>query len=523
MVGDGTAERVIATAAATPALSCVNATKRYGTVTVLDQFDLEILPGEIHALVGENGSGKSTFIKALSGYHSLEPGGTIAIAGRRLDRASAEEVYELGARFVQQDLGLVESLSVLDNFLLSSGFPTRLWTVRTRRAIRAVRAQLSRVGLDIDPRRPVASLSPAQKTEVAIARALQADPHSPAVLLVMDEPTATLASDAVDRLLQTLRRVAAGGCAILYVSHRLEEVLAVADRVTVLRDGKKIETRSTKGLRHTDLVTVLVGRDLREAESHLRDSTRQRATKQDLGVPALGVEGLTAGPLKKFSFEVQAGDILGIAGITGSGREAVLPAIFAGTDMTEGTVTVKHRTYSRLQPRSSVRAGIAYLPPDRKRLSGLLTLTARENLTIASLRSMKWGFTLRRRREVAETRKWFAALEVRPASGIEKRLSEFSGGNQQKVLLAKWLRCGPAVFLLDEPTQGVDVGAKSEIYKHIVAAASGGAAVVITSSDVQELEALCNRVIVLRNGNGRELPAEDLSASEISRECVRAS
>ena len=498
------------------ALHCANVSKRYAGAVVLKDFDLVVRPGEIHALVGENGCGKSTFIKTLSGYHRPEPGSTIRIGGEPLRLGSADHSYLIGARFVQQDLGLVEALSVMDNMLLSGGFPARFLTVRQRAARRSVSADLKRIGLDLDPRVLVSALGPAERAEVAIARALRADPNHPARLLVLDEPTATLPSNDVTRLLATLRRVSHAGCAILYVTHRLEEVLQVADNVTVLRDGRKVVTRPIVNLTRSELVHLLVGREL--------DDTKQLADASST-VPedqpaALRVRDLCAGPIDGLSFDVMPGEVLGIAGITGSGRETLLPALFAGASLRSGLVEVGGRVLRSPKPRQSVDAGVAYLPPDRKTLSGIMDLSVRENMTLSDLRAFRVGTVLLRKRERKEVRRWFDTLDIRPADGAELPLGSLSGGNQQKVLLAKWLRCQPKVLLLDEPTQGVDIGAKRELHQQILLAAASGAAVVVASTDVDELEALCNRLLILNNGTATPMDGSNATGAAISGACV---
>jgi len=475
-----------------PLLVASGLTKAFAGTVALRGATLEVSAGEVHALLGENGSGKSTLIKILSGYHVPDEG-TVHVDGAELEFGNAMSAYALGCRFIHQDLGLVDTMSVRDNLMLSSGFPSRLWTVRERAAEREAREMLERAGVELDPRQLVATLSPAQRTGVAVARALRRDTSVSTKLLVLDEPTATLPEAEVSHLLQIVRAVADRGIGIVYVTHRLDEVLQVAERLTVLRDGSRVATRPSHGIARAKLVEMLVGSDFEEP-------TRQPIAELRGAEQALAVQGLSAGPVGDVSFVARKGEVLGVAGITGSGRETVLGTLFGAEPRLDGTVTVAGRQVKKDDPGAAVESGMAYLPADRKRKGGLMMLTARENVSLPRLRPFWKAPFLRRNREYAECRRWFEELDIRPATQFDQTLERFSGGNQQKVLLAKWLRLEPDVLLLDEPTQGVDVASKAEIHQQLAATARRGAAVVIASSDVDELAAVCTRVVVLRDG-----------------------
>ena len=508
----------------TPALEVHALAKVFAGNVALHPLSLRIEPGEVHALVGENGSGKSTTIKILSGNYRPEAGGEVRIAGQPLRFGSPESSYSLGARFVQQDLGLVDSSTILDNICLTAGFPTRLGFVRQRELRRSITADLAALSIDADPDTPVGELSLARKTGVAVARALRKDPRSQPRLLVLDEPTATLPEDEVAHLLETVRQVSASGVAVLYVTHRLDEVYRIADSISVLRDGLKVADKAVAELDRPSLVHALVGRDLEDA----RSAAERRHSAAGHQRPAHGngdarfrVSGLVAGPLRQVSLSVRAGEILGIAGITGSGRETVLPAAFGSIPRFAGEITVAGAPLPPLRPDLSIRAGVAYLPPDRKLLGGILDAPALENLTLADLRPFRRRMVVQRKAEAAEGRAWFRRLSVRPADALTMPLGSFSGGNQQKILLGKWLRCAPGVLLLDEPTQGVDIGAKAELYPEIMRASADGAAVVVASSDIDDLTLLCGRVLVLRAGRlVAELTGADITTEAISRECL---
>ncbi|HEX3965108.1 MAG TPA: sugar ABC transporter ATP-binding protein [Trebonia sp.] len=496
---------------AEPALVVQGLSKTFGATKALLPLDLTVPRGEIHALLGENGSGKSTFIKLLSGYHRPDSGDAI-VGGVALVHGSAESSHAAGCRFVHQDLGLIASETILDNLYAGTGYPTRWGTVNDRAARRAASEDLARAGVDLDPRRVVGTLSPAEQTGVAIARALRPGDHGGPKLLVLDEPTARLPEHEVGVLLGLVRTVSAAGVAVIYVSHRIEEVLELAHAVTVLRDGRKVASRPVAGLDRAGLVRLLADAAVEEA-----DVSEHEPPPADAPV-VLAVQAVSSATLRDVSFEVRQGEVVGIAGITGSGRESILPSIFGGLPRPVGSVRLVGREVPAGRPDLSVAVGIAYLPPERAR-SGVRDQTARENLVLAGLRKhWRWPL-LSRKAERAETRDWFQRLSVRPAGAIEKPLSSFSGGNQQKLLFGKWLRLGPKVLLLDEPTQGVDIATKAALHKEILAAAETGACAVVSSSDAGELIAICHRILVMRDGRvSGTLSGKDRTLANLTHE-----
>jgi ribose transport system ATP-binding protein len=461
----------------------------------LDSLSLSIAPGEIHALLGENGSGKSTFIKILSGYHRPDPGGRIMVGGLELPPGSPRTSYAAGLRFVHQNLGLVESESVLDNLSYNTGYPTRMATVAGREARRRCRAALVKAGLDLDPGTQVADLSPAQRTGVAVARALRSDDGAAIALIVLDEPTATLPDDEVRRLHAMVRTVAAAGTGVLYVTHRLDEIFGFADIVTVLRDGRKIVTAAVRGLDHRTLLHYLVGTEFEDIQRRPARSPESSELQ-----PMVTVDGLQSRTITGVSFMVRPGEVVGIAGITGSGREELCSCLFGGTPRLSGEVLIDGQRVAPSRPDLAMRLGAAYVPADRAAAGAILPLTARENLTLARLHAYVVMATVRRKLEQRSVAEWFERLQVRPRDAGEMALGNFSGGNQQKVIYGKWLNLSPRLLLLDEPTQGVDVGAKAILHQQLIDAAADGAAVVVSSSDADELAALCQRVLVLRGG-----------------------
>ncbi len=494
------------------ALRVRDLSKAFPGTLALDRVSLDVARGEILALVGHNGSGTSTLIKILAGCLEPVAGGAIEVAGRPLATGAPHASFLAGCRFVHQDLGLVDDLSVADNLSLVGGWSTRLGTIRAREARRRAADSLAALGVDVDPEQPVGELSPALRTGVAVARALQDDERSRTALLVLDEPTATLPLPEVEQLLALIRSVAGQGVGVLFVSHRLEEVLELADRVAVLRNGRNVITRAARDLTHAELVTTMLGYELEHVEAPAAPEEAGPG-----GGPSLEVEDLCAGVLEQVSFAVRPGRILGIAGIEGSGRDDLLPAIFGAIERRDGRVRVRGELVADASPRGSIEAGMAYVPGDREHLAALNGLTARENVTVAELRPLSSAGRIRGGAERAEVGHWFERLEVRPEGALEAPFESFSGGNRQKLVMARSLRCEPAVLLLEEPSQGVDVGAQARLHREVVEFAAAGGAVVLSSADTDELARLCHRVLVLQRGEiAAELRDEQVSDESIS-------
>ncbi|RAN72376.1 hypothetical protein B5P43_32675 [Bacillus sp. SRB_336] len=502
-----------------PAVVIHDLAMTFGVNRALDNVSLTIAPGEIHVLAGSNGSGKSTLIKILSGYYAPDPGGEVLIDGEPLAFSMPTSAYRLGCRFVHQDLGLIATGSVLDNLSFTAGYPTVLGTIRSAAAKRSVRAALEQVGLGALPlNRTVSEVSAAERTGVAVARAIRADEANPVKLIVLDEPTATMPADEVERLLGMIAAIAGHGVAVLLVTHHLDEVFRVADRITVLRDGLLIATSPVDAVDHDSLVEQLTG-DV--VEPVRPGAIRQRAEHARF---QLEVNGLRCGPLSGLSFAAHEGEILGLAGLTGSGRESVLGAVFGRTTPEAGAVLVDNKPLRAGRPDLAIRAGVAYLPSERKTHGGVMELSARENIVLSSLQPFFTLGRIDRRAERAEARDWFTRLGVRPAGAIAAPLASFSGGNQQKILFGKWIRNRPKVFLLDEPTQGVDVGAKAELHRQLLKLANDGTTVVVSSIDHEELATICDRVLVLRGGHiVEELVGTRLTATEINRSALATS
>jgi ribose transport system ATP-binding protein len=488
--------------------------KLFGGQHALHDVDLEVGAGEVHALLGANGSGKSTLIKILAGYHDPESGAEILVSGKPVDPAIAGASHAAGLRFIHQDLGLIDNLDVRENMLLVGDTRAgRDWWLSDRREMATARQLLESYGLDVDPRAPVASLSAAEKSMLAIVRAV-GDGVAEDGVLVLDEPTASLPPHEVTRLMTLIEGLKRRGAAVLFVTHRLQEVFRIADTVTVLRDGRRITTEPSGGLTEDRLVELMLG----IAPSATVGQSRARGT-----AVVLEVDGIQGGVVRDAGFTVHEGEILGLTGLVGSGYEAVLGLAFGAGGATGGSVTLDGTRLALNAPSTSIRAGVAFAPADRMRFGAFSDFTLRENLTMPALRATRLTRTMLRRAERADAQEWLRKLTVVPPD-TEMRFADLSGGNQQKVVLARWLRCQPRALLIDEPTTGVDAGAKRFIYAELRKAARSGA-VVMSSSDVEELCEVCDRVLVFGGGRVRlelsstvgadALMAATLSASDL--------
>ena len=489
--------------------------KTYPGQVALDDAHLEVRAGEVHALVGQNGSGKSTLIKLLGGYVQADHGGSVRFAGRPVDlwHLAADDRERI--RIVHQDLGLVPALSAIENLGLGRGYITGpagriLWRAEAARA----QELLLRFGLAPDVRQPVGGLSAAEQAAIAIVRALQDWDADRPGLLVLDEPTASLNRREVDALFREVRRVASLGAGVLFVSHMLDEVLDLADRVTVLRDGKVVAAGvPTHHLDQRALVDLIVGRSV----SDLYPAVMAPPS----GTPVLEVESVFGLTLRAVSFKIHRGEVVGFAGLVGSGRDEIASAIAGMSPRFAGKVLVdKKKVFA--SPRDSLLAGVALVPADRKGLGLDPEDRLAEHVPLPRLGPFQRRTRLHRREMRGDVSAWVERLDVQPPM-LDRRMSKFSGGNQQKAVLARWLRTRPKVLLLDEPTQGVDVGAKAAIYHQIAEAAREGVAVLIASSDADELVHLCDRVFVLRAGSiSAELAGPNLTEERLVAETLGA-
>jgi ribose transport system ATP-binding protein len=477
-----------------PALEIRGLSKTFAGQVALDRVDLTVAVDEIHALVGQNGSGKSTLIKVLAGYHQPDPGGAAAAAvrGRPLVLGSATAAHDSGIRFVHQDLGLILDLSVVENLMVGHRYPTAFpCRIRWREAARVAAGLLAEVGVRLDVRAPVSSLGLAERTAVAIARAL---PHREKALLVLDEPTAALPADDVERLFGILRRLRDAGNSILIVSHHLDEVLQLANTVTVLRDGHSVAVSPTADVDHDRLSWLIVGHDLDRSVS-------RSEPVEVVERPVLRLDRLSGATVVDVSAAVRAGEIVGIAGLTGSGRE-VLAALVTGRVDRDGEVEVDGRAIAPHNPRAALGSGLASVPGERARYGTFANLTVRHNITVGSLRRHVRRGSINGRTERHEVAGWIEQFGI-VTRGCDAPISSLSGGNQQKVLVARAMRLAPKALVLDDPTSGIDVKAREQVHRIIATSASEGTAVLLVSTDSDELSRLCDRVLVLGRGRVR--------------------
>lgn len=490
-----------------PLLRVSNLSKSFPGVKALQNVSLQVRAGEIVAIVGHNGSGKSTLVKILAGVYEADPGGTVQVRGVDPGHADAEE----GLHFIHQDLGLIGMLSSIENLTLGRQGGGGFAPLRGRQEQARAQELIARFEADFDASAPIATLSPAERAIVAIARALDGWTRQDNVL-VLDEPTTAFHGQEVEVLFKAVRRVAAAGAGVVFISHRLDEVLGLADRVIALRDGKLVADEPANELDHERIVQLIAGRAV-------ADTTAGRAPEST--PVALAVEGLRGEGLESFDLHLREGEIVGVSGILGSGREKLGPLLFGARRRLAGTVEVAGRQLRPNDIPASISAGLALVPADRRAEGAVMDMNARENLVLPLMRPLQRAlWRLSAKVEHEETGKWVETVDLRPPDP-ERELRLFSGGNQQKIVFAKWLRTAPKVLLLDEPTQGVDVGAKDALYRLVGDAAGKGMGVLVCSSDTEELVKLCHRVIVLESGristelSGESLTEERLVSAEI--------
>ncbi|MCW2762083.1 MAG: sugar transporter ATP-binding protein [Marmoricola sp.] len=503
-----------------PVVALSHISKTFGGVRALDDVDLTIRCGEVHGLLGENGSGKSTLVKILSGFHAPDRGGELEINGRSVSLPlHPGQFRSLGMSFVHQELGLVPSLSVVENLLVGELTSHRSWRLSWSRERRRARETFESFGLNLDPRAKVSDLRPTDRALLAIVRAVEeiranTEEGSEHGLLVLDEPTVFLPASDRDELFAIVREIAATRASILFVSHDLEEVLNVTDRVTVLRDGTLRGTIETAQASDEVLVEMIIGRRL-QALSIERERTRVGK--------AISITGLTGRYARDVSLTFHEGEVVGLTGLLGSGFEEIPYCVFGARRGATGRLEVNGRVYDLhgMSPSRAVEAGVALIPADRQRDGSVGSLSLGDNVTVRELRKYQTRIGLNRRRMRSGARELLEQFDVRPPDPGLKYQS-LSGGNQQKAMLAKWLQTKPSLLLLHEPTQGVDVGARQQIFQLTREAAANGAAVVWVSIDHEQLAAVCDRVLVFGRGRvARELTGDQVTKERIADQCYR--
>jgi ribose transport system ATP-binding protein len=492
---------MIAVAAEAPLLDARGLSKTFGIVEVLKDVDLSVRAGEVHAIIGENGAGKSTLMKILAGNHQPTRG-EIRMDGQPVVFASPVDAEARGIVLVHQEILLAPDLSVAQNIYLGRELGRGL-TVNDRAMNEGAAKAIADLGADIDPKTVVSRLSIAQRQLVQIARVLLV-PHR---IVIFDEPTASLTPHETEALLKVIKQIRAKGVGILYISHRLPEVKEIADRVTVLRDGRLVASHAAAELQPADMARLMVGRDVAKLYP---DRHAAKARETVLEVEALDVPGYA----QNASFVLRKGEILGFAGLIGAGRTELMEGL-VGLRPNRGTVRLNGSPAHFTDVHASLKAGVAYLSEDRKGKGLLLTKDLRVNLTLASLGKFTGGLQIDRKREAQALDQAITDFDIR--TGTKTILAgQLSGGNQQKLLLAKMMLLDPQVVIIDEPTRGIDIGNKQQIYKFIAALAEEGRSIIVVSSEMPELIGICDRILVMRSGRiVGEVTGEHMNENEI--------
>jgi ribose transport system ATP-binding protein len=487
--------------------------KTFPGVRAVREVDLDVAAGTVHALVGHNGCGKSTLIKVLAGVHAPDPGSEVWIDSEELQLGRPDDAERKGLRFVHQELGLVPELGAVDNVGFVVGFERgRLGRIDWRRQAQVTAELLKRFGFDLDPRRPLADATPPVRTAVAIVRAVAGWQRGRGVV-VLDEPTASLPAHEVDELFRLIRDIRDTGTAVILVSHRLDEVMSIADHATVMREGRVVWTGSTADMTAGGFVSLIANTGGDEWMDEPPPLAQQAPDDSPVVLAARDVRGRY---LRDVDVQVREGQIVGVAGLLGSGREE-LPYILAGAETSgvTGTFTIAGETHTELSIGRARKLGVAFVPADRAREGIIGDFCTRENVSLAGLPQLARQAVLAPAGERRFARRWLAAVSADPDTA-ERTITTLSGGNQQKAVLARWLAVSPKVLLMAEPTTGVDVGARAVIYQELRKRAQEGLGVLMSSSDIEDLLAVCDRVIVLRDGVVvRELERQEMSKSAI--------
>lgn len=458
--------------------------KRFGGVHALENVDFDVRYGEVHALVGENGAGKTTLINVLGGIVERDSG-RMVFKGQEVNFIRPTNSIQAGIGVIHQELAMMPALNVVENVYMGR-MPTKLGRISWKKAEQDTRAMLDQVGLEINPRVEVNKLSISQRQLIEIAKALSMN----ASLLIMDEPNSSLAESESERLFEVIDKLKKQGVAIIYVSHKIEEVLRIADRISVLRDGTYRGTLSREEASIDKVIQMMVGRELR------REHTK---ADRQIGEVRLSVQNLSGEQFHKVSFEVRKGEILGFAGLVGAGRSETARAIFGADRFSSGKILLEGKEVQFKSPDEAIRNGLAMVPEDRKLLSLFMNLSILFNISVAQLPELSRAGVVNNRLVSQVGREFVKLLSIK-LNTLNSPVSDLSGGNQQKTILARWLATNPKLLILDEPTHGVDVGAKSEIYQLIRNLAEGGISIILISSELPEILGMSDRVVVMHEG-----------------------
>lgn len=481
-----------------------NICKSFPGVKALSGVNLEVKAGEVHALLGENGAGKSTLLKILVGAYTKDEG-TIYIGGEPIGELTPKRAEELGISIIYQEFSSLPHISVAENIFLGRQPLTRHGFIDWKKCNSDSEAILQKVGLDIDPKTPVAKLKVAQQQMVEIAKALS----KKARIIVMDEPTAPLTQREIDNLFRVIRELKEQGVAVIYVSHRLAEIKEICDRVTILRDGCYVGQADVKDIEIRDMIKMMVGRELNDMYPR---------SNAEIGDAVLTIDNLsTRDKLNHISMEVKRGEILGLAGLVGSGRTELARAIFGADERMEGTITINGKTCPIRQPKDAIKQRIGLVPEDRKGQGLVLMMNVKENTTLASLKKLLHLGMLNLKLENRVAEEYREKLHI-ATTGIYETVANLSGGNQQKVVLGKWLYADCSLLIIDEPTRGIDVGAKVEIYELMKELVEHGLGILMISSEMPELIGVCDRILVMHEGT----IAGELKRDEFREETIMA-
>lgn len=480
-----------------------NIHKEFFGVPVLEDVNFDLRYGEVHCLVGENGAGKSTLIKVLSGVHKPEEG-TIHIDGKKIELRDPHHARGMGISTIYQELEVIDCLSICENIFLGSLIGTRLFSLNWRTMQKKAEELLVDLGFTLDVTRDVSELSVSLKQIVAIVKALAIRSK----VIIMDEPSAVLTGKELQKLFQIINNLKSKNISIIYISHRLEEIFEIADRVTVLRDGKKIITKNISDVNKSSLIEFMVGRTIEK-----QFGSKNYMPNEEL---LLSVHGLSCGSLlKNISFTLKKGEILGFSGLVGAGRTELAKTIIGEIRKDEGVVEFEGKDVNIKSPRMARDLGIGYIPEDRK-LEGLVTIrSVRENLILTALKNLTRYGVLNKKKVTDVVSKYRDSLQIK-CNDYEQDVRFLSGGNQQKIVLAKWLAANCKVLILDEPTRGIDIGAKSEIYRLVLDLAKNGLSIILISSELPEILNLADRIYVMSEGE----ITKEFSADEASQEII---
>jgi ribose transport system ATP-binding protein len=486
-----------------PIIEMTGISKSFSGNKVLDNVGFQLLPGEIHALMGENGAGKSTLMKILTGIYERDAG-NIFIKGKEVHFKNPQEAEQVGIAVIHQELNIIPHLTVYENMFLGKELTVGRWGItKDKEMKKKTKEYLNRLGIDIDPTIEAGTLSVGQQQMIEIARAVATNTE----VLIMDEPTAALTDREIDVLFKVINSLKEQGVGIVYISHRMEEIFQICDRITVLRDGQFIDVKTIATTNFDEIVKLMVGRQLGERFPE-RDTV--------IGTERFRAQNLTSrGSFENISFSVNQGEIIGVAGLMGAGRTEIMQAIFGYRPLHDGQVFIDGKEVSIKTPYDAIRVGIGFVTEDRKSQGLILELSVRENFSITNLGKISSKSLISSQKEVILVDEMIKNLRVK-THGREQSVKSLSGGNQQKIVIGKWLGISPKILILDEPTRGVDVGAKKEIYQLMNDLTKQGVSIIMVSSELPEILGMSDRIIVIHEGKLTEI----LDKSEASQEMI---